>query len=133
MHTDFLISMANNNIDKEAFIVNNNITLYREFLTQYDDKVKYLKEHDIKQGEVVAVESDFSSQSTALLLALIDNNNIIVPLTSALGSKKEEFCKISKVSNIWLILSVGRKWYRSFTFSSNSLNREGLRFNILYQ
>lgn len=99
MHTDFLISMANNNIDKEAFIVNNNITLYREFLTQYDDKVKYLKEHDIKQGEVVAVESDFSSQSTALLLALIDNNNIIVPLTSALGAKKEEFCKIAKVQS----------------------------------
>ncbi len=99
MHTDFLISMVHNNIDKEAFIVNNKITLYGEFLAQYNDKVKFLKEYNIKEGDVVAVESDFSSQSTALLLALIDNNNIIVPLTSALGPKKEEFCKIAKVQS----------------------------------
>lgn len=45
------------------------------------DYRRILKRWDIQPGEVVALYGDFTPASIAFLLALIDNGNIIVPLT----------------------------------------------------
>ena len=46
-------------------------------------------------GDVVAVHADFSPKSVVVLLHLINKGCIIVPLTSTVKNKHEEFIKIS--------------------------------------
>ncbi|MBN2782391.1 MAG: long-chain fatty acid--CoA ligase [Campylobacterales bacterium] len=56
-------------------------------------QIKYLKTNlltNIKSGEVVCIASDYSFYSIALLLALYENKNIIVPITTTLKSEIDE-------------------------------------------
>ncbi|MFX0199469.1 MAG: fatty acid--CoA ligase family protein [Candidatus Hodarchaeota archaeon] len=48
-------------------------------------------------GEVVALEGDYSPSACALLIALINQKNIVVPLTAAAGTHREEFLKTAEV------------------------------------
>lgn len=90
MFIDFLLSSINHHIDDDAFILKNKV-YYRDLLKQYDIFSAFIKENNITQGSVVALEGDFSPYSTACLLVLIENSSIIVPLTKALGEKKKNF------------------------------------------
>ncbi len=55
---------------------------------------------NIPPGTVVSLEADFSPQAVALLLALINRGCILVPLTSSVGSKKDEFRAVAEVESI---------------------------------
>lgn len=59
-----------------------------------------LKTEGIRSGEVVALEGDYSPNACALLLALIDNKNIIVPITVATGPHREEFIATAEVQKV---------------------------------
>ena len=95
MYIDFILKAATENIDKDAFILNDKVYKYNDFLTEYEKCSNHIKNNNILPGKVVALESDFSPCSTAYLLALAENQNIIVPLTKALQNKKEEFINIA--------------------------------------
>lgn len=74
---------------KTAIIHNEKRYSYKELLCE----IEAIKKHhlkDIPQGSVVAILSDYSFYSIALLLALYENKNIIVPITSTLQSDTEE-------------------------------------------
>lgn len=60
-----------------------------------------LKRLGVAPGSVVALEADYSPRACTLLLALIDNGNIVVPLTSAVASQKEEFRSIAQVEALF--------------------------------
>lgn len=53
--------------------------------------------HRIQQGQVVALEGDYSLNSCALLLALIDSRAIVVPLTESVRAHRKEFMSIAEV------------------------------------
>ncbi len=59
-----------------------------------------LKTEDIRSGEVVALEGDYSPNACASLLALIENKNIIVPITVATGPHREEFMATAEVQKV---------------------------------
>ncbi len=59
-----------------------------------------LGEAGIRPGEVVALEGDYSPAVCGLLLALIENSNIVVPLTQAGQAHREEFLKIAQVERV---------------------------------
>lgn len=96
MFIDFLLSSINQHINDDAFILNDKVYSYKDLLKQYEVFSAFIKENKIPQGAVTALEGDFSPYSTACLLALIENSNIIVPLTKALGDKRAEFCRIAE-------------------------------------
>jgi len=61
-------------------IIWNNISIsYKELIERYDLAVEFLKKQGVLKGEVVALTGDFSPNAIAILFALIENNNIIVP------------------------------------------------------
>ena len=97
MFIDFLFSSLNQHIDDDAFILNDKVYSYKNLLDNYNYYTDFIKTNNIPKNAVTALEGDFSPYTTACLLALTENSNIIVPLTQALGEKKEEFCKIAEV------------------------------------
>jgi long-chain acyl-CoA synthetase len=64
------------------------------------DRVEYWKQeilaNQIARGAVTIVEADFSPNSIALFLALVDHACILVPLTGSVESKKDEFVEIAQ-------------------------------------
>lgn len=54
--------------------------------------------HNLSHGQICSLEGDYSPQTCALLLALIDKGAVIVPLTSSLSEeRKQSFRQISQV------------------------------------
>src|SRR6056300_1098361 len=61
------------------------------------EEQKALDLSEIKSGEVVALIGDFNPQSILTLLALIDKNVILVPLTIDTKIQHEYFFKVALV------------------------------------
>jgi len=80
--------------EKTAIIHNDKSYTYKEL---FDEIQKINKEllPQIKQGEVVAILDDYSFYSIALLLALYQNKNIIVPIASKVEKEMQERVKES--------------------------------------
>jgi long-chain acyl-CoA synthetase len=55
----------------------------------------------VQPGQVVALEGDYSPKVCALLLALIERRAVVVPLTSASESQKEEFRDTAEVQAVF--------------------------------
>jgi len=95
--------------EKLAIVYQKKKYTYRQLFNEISD----IKENifpKIKPGEVVSVLSDYSFESVALLLALYENKNIVVPITTSIKSEikdkiKESFTdKIIEIeSNTYLI------------------------------
>ena len=79
MSISFLLDRFKEYVNNSAIISNNNTITYGELLVKFEEASKYLKTNDIHPGEVIALCGDFTPNAIALILALISNNNIIVP------------------------------------------------------
>lgn len=99
MFTDFLQQAFERNADRDAIVWNDQPYSYRWLLDAFSRAVGYLDDEGIERGSVVAIEADFSPQAVAVLLALIDRGNVIVPLTSSVEEKKPEFRDIAEVQH----------------------------------
>ena len=99
MHLQFLFDTFEANADKIAVIQNDSYTSYSELISLIDETDKFLEEHTILPGDIIAVVSDFNPVSIALFLSLINNSNIIVPL-SRKSPNIPEFLEISQSSKI---------------------------------
>lgn len=60
-----------------------------------------LERNGVPSGSVVALEADYSPRACTLLLALINNGNIVVPLASAMAAQKEDFRATARVEAIF--------------------------------
>ncbi|MBQ7199602.1 MAG: long-chain fatty acid--CoA ligase [Selenomonadaceae bacterium] len=96
MHIDFFLERFRKNADKDAIIWHDKIYSYGDILKIIESDMKFLREK-ISSPLVVSLEADFSPQSIALMLCLIDLNCIVVPLTESVAHKKDEFKKIAEV------------------------------------
>lgn len=96
MYIDFLLEAFAVNKDKEAMIWQDQSFCYAWILAATHAKLDFLKER-LKPNSVVSLEADFSPNSVAVLLALIECGCIIVPLTDTVAHKKAEFREISEV------------------------------------
>ena len=97
MYIDFLLSTFENNKNKEAIIWNENSFSYAWLLDAISKWQMELKKLELESNSVVSLEADFSPDSVAILLALIESGCTIVPLSGSVESKKPEFRKISQV------------------------------------
>lgn len=81
MAIDFLIERFEANRDKPAIIWQGELLSYSDLLDRLEQAGSYLQEHQVKSGEIVSLNGDFTPNTIALMLALIRNKNIIVPFT----------------------------------------------------
>ena len=96
MHIDFFLERFRSNPTNEAMIWRDKIYTYRDMLTYVEDDLTKLRKK-ITTPMVVSIEADFSPHAASLLLALIELNCIIVPLTESVTHKKDEFKDIAQV------------------------------------
>lgn len=97
MHIDFLIAGFEKSRDKTALICNDKKYTFGNLI---DNIYFFKKELSVKQnipsGSTVLLEGDFTFNTISLLLALTDNNCIIVPLNSSSKSDRTELTNISE-------------------------------------
>lgn len=76
---------------------------YKWLFKQLNYWQQYLHDHSIPQGAVVAVYGDFSPNSVALFLALIEHVCVVVPLTESVKNKVSDFCEIAQVNYVFYL------------------------------
>lgn len=95
MHIDFLLDIFKKNLEKNSIVWKNNTFSYRWLLKEYELWIDTINNLKLKNGTTVVIESEISPRSLALLLALIENNCIVIPLTDSVKNKKNEFFEIA--------------------------------------
>ncbi len=96
MFIDFLEERFKANADADAMVWRDQVYKYGWLAERLNNWRERLAAEDVGPGQVVMLEADFSPASVALLLALFDRGCILVPLTSAVGAKRDEFTAIAE-------------------------------------
>ncbi|MCX7923155.1 MAG: long-chain fatty acid--CoA ligase [Clostridia bacterium] len=128
MSISWLIERFNDFSDLEAIVYNNQSFTYRHILEYYHKWTQIVAADNVKFGEVVAVEGDYSPEMCAVILALIENKNIVVPLSSATSGQKEEFLKIAEADRLYIL---GDDGHQSSQFSSSKENELIRKLNTM--
>jgi long-chain acyl-CoA synthetase len=100
VYIDFLIERFQENKDKTAVIWESNPVTYGQLLEKVLSFSQYLQTQNIKKGDIVSLVGDFSPNSIALLLALIQNSSIIAPFTKSILEKENSKFNIAQVEKI---------------------------------
>lgn len=103
MFIDFLMGIFSENTEKNFMVWNDCAFKYSWLNKRIIYWQKYFERNMVPCNTVVAVYGDFSPNSVALFLALIEHCCIIVPLTESVLNKKEEFCEIAQVEYLFSI------------------------------
>ncbi len=93
---DFLLEGFHQAGDAEAIIWREKSYSYSWLHNQVKVWSKQLAQWEVKKGQVTILEADFSPNSMALFLALVESRAILVPLTESIKQKKGEFTKIAQ-------------------------------------
>lgn len=86
--------------DEPAMVWRDQPTTYGELIHRVEEWKRELDRYEMKEGQVVAIDGDYSPNSVAVLLALIDRGAIVVPLTQAAAAHREEFLEIAQVEEV---------------------------------
>ena len=97
MHIAFLREKFRAAAAASAIVWRDREVTYAWLLDEIGRMEGLLAARNVPRGAVVSIEADFSPRAVALLLALIDHDAVIVPLTSSVKDKKAEFCEIAEV------------------------------------
>ena len=106
MYIDFLLNVFKENSEQDAIIWRDKAYTYERVLQLIAEREVALGSWKIGAGTVVAVEGDFSPNTIALMLSLIEKSCIIVPLNNSVLKNKELLLKIAQVE---FIFSVDKK------------------------
>jgi len=96
MHIDFLLKVFEENRENDAIVWQNQTFSYRWLLERITFWTQEIASRKIDPGAVVILEADFSPNSVALLLALIQHSCIVVPLTGKNRTAKEKYIEIAQ-------------------------------------
>lgn len=96
MSDSFLFSAFEKNRADDAIIWKDQAYSYEWLMDRIVVWRKRLEAEGIDQGAVVALEAEFSPGAVALFLALLVRGCIIVPITKAAATQRDDFCTIAK-------------------------------------
>ena len=82
----------------EAVMWRDQTTTYAQLRDGVDAAGKFLSEYDVRRGEVVILDADFSPRAIALLLAAMANGNIVVPVAAHVVADRDNFARIAQAS-----------------------------------
>jgi acyl-coenzyme A synthetase/AMP-(fatty) acid ligase len=95
MMIDYFLEVMRKTPDHEALLSSKFTTTYRELLSAFDQLTSWIAKQQIPAGAVVSFDGDYSPLSIALLLALAQNKNIVVPLSKDSRNHFDEFREIA--------------------------------------
>ncbi|OHD06014.1 MAG: o-succinylbenzoate--CoA ligase [Spirochaetes bacterium GWD1_27_9] len=90
MGFEFYFDLIKSFGDKIAVVYKDNKYSYNNLLEEINSMKKFLLANNVKNNEIVSILSDYSFRSIALFFALIENRNIIVPITSKIDNEITE-------------------------------------------
>lgn len=96
MFVDFIKTVFHENSDKDAIVWQDQPYSYGWLLQRMQYWQAMLEKEMIMPGTVAILEADFSPNSVALVLALIDQRCVVVPLTSSVEANKPVFIEIAQ-------------------------------------
>lgn len=103
MYIDFLLEVFEKHTQAPAMIWKDQAFRYADLLQKIKEASAFLLQKGITRGEVVGLKGDFTPNAIALLLALIENSNIIAPFTYADKVSEERKYDIAQVAHEILI------------------------------
>ncbi|GBD88596.1 long-chain-fatty-acid--CoA ligase FadD13 [bacterium BMS3Abin03] len=121
MYIDFLLEVFEKNKSSTSIIWNEKSFSYNWLIDKVSEQKEFLKKNRIQTGQVVSVKGDFSPVSISLLLALIENRNIIVPL---INSSINDADKKLKIAGAELIISIDENDNTELSQLPYNLNHE---------
>ncbi len=99
----FLIREFEAHAGRTAFISKDFECNYGQLIEKIEEGRDYLQQHDVRPGQVVSLEGDFTPNSIALMLALIQNSNIIVPFNSPTKESERIKGQIAQVEKVIIV------------------------------
>ena len=96
MFVDFLINVFKENKENEFIVWEHQSFSYQWLLERYSHWKKKIRSEGIERGTITIVEADFSPNSVALLLALIEHGCVFVPIIESIASKYDEFIEVAE-------------------------------------
>jgi len=103
MFIDFMLKVFAANREKDSIIWKDRTFTYEWLLERVRYWQDYLQAKETPVGSVCVIEADFSPNSVALLLALIDRACIVVPLTASVSEKKDKFLDLAQAEFIFSV------------------------------
>ena len=117
----------------EAVVAGNIKITYEDLLSGYAEAKSRLEEEAVSQHAVVALEGDYSVEVISMFLALVENRNIIVPISSDSRVNRDYFVEVSEaeytihfVSEKPKILKTGQKSEHQLYKKIHGRNTPGL-------
>lgn len=98
--------------DADAVVFDGATVSYARLLELVEGWRAFLDANDVRAGEVVTLEGPYSPQTCAGLLALIERNVVVVPLTALPDAKREEFLDVAEVETTIVLGSDGTRTLR---------------------
>ena len=96
MHIDFLLKIFEKNSESDAIVWKNNVYSYGWLLDRIEYWRKIIASQEVDSGSVVILEADFSPNSVALFLSLLEHSCILVPITESVGQNRSKFIEIAQ-------------------------------------
>jgi long-chain acyl-CoA synthetase len=100
MIIDFLTDKFSANRGQDAIIWRDKPYSYGWMEEAVKQWIRWLETEAVRKNAIVSLEADFSPNAVALLLALIERECIIVPLTQSIAAKKPECRRDAEVETI---------------------------------
>jgi len=119
MYIDFLLEIFKENKPNTAIIWSDKEYSYEWLLNSIAKWKNYLVKKSIDSGKIVSVIGDFSPTSISLLLALIENRNIIVPLTNSTDIDLKKRLMISSADTLLKINQDDNVEYSVLSYKSD--------------
>ncbi|MDE6433387.1 MAG: fatty acid--CoA ligase family protein [Lachnospiraceae bacterium] len=95
MKIDYILDRLRENKDKLAVVSDNKEYTFGDIYEEYQKVTKLLEENNISSGNVVSIIAEFTPVSIAFLVALIERDVIIVPISKTIKGK-ENYIRISE-------------------------------------
>jgi len=95
MDISFLLNALLKNKNADAVMTEQKIYSYSDIYSEYVVAKQLLEQNNIQTGSVVSIISDFSEKAIALLIALIEKDCILVPI-SPVVKEKNRYISISQ-------------------------------------
>lgn len=99
MYIDFLLEVFEDNSDDIAFVFREKEYTYKWLLERFEYYKNEIVVNGILSGAVVSIRSEYKPESIALMLALIDNGNCLVPISLEVVNL-DEYYEIGEVEFI---------------------------------
>ncbi|WP_245239409.1 long-chain fatty acid--CoA ligase [Streptomyces sp. MZ04] len=98
--------------DAEAVVFGDTTVSYTQLLGLIDDWRAFLDDNGVRAGEVITLEGPYSPESCAGLLALIERDVMVVPLTTLPEAKRTEFLDVAEVETTVVLAADGTRTLR---------------------